>query len=110
MLLARPIRNQAARVTKRPNGAIDLSVPRDPGKSLRPPLSWIVPVQPERRTSLEGAGKEVWDLCDGLRTVEDIVDAVATRYALTFHESRVSVTGYLKSLIQRGILAIQVDD
>jgi hypothetical protein len=73
---------------------------------LVPPLSWIVPFHPERRLVLDRLGTEVWTLSDGRHTVEQIVDLFAEGHKLTFHEARVAVTGYLKTLIERGVLAI----
>jgi len=45
-------------------------------------------------------------LCDGERTVEAIIDAFAAEHRLTFHEARVAVGGYLRSLMARGALAM----
>ena len=67
---------------------------------MRPPAT--------RRLELDRLGSRVWEFCDDRRTVEEIVDAFADRYGLTFHEARAAVTGYLKMLIQRGALAIAV--
>ncbi len=106
MLIARPIRNQAARVEKRGESVI-LHVRRE--NTMRPPLSWIVPVAAERKNTLDGIGLEVWTLCDGKNTVEDIIDRIAANHRLTFHESRASVTEYLKALTQRGILAMEMN-
>ncbi|MDA0321413.1 MAG: PqqD family protein [Verrucomicrobia bacterium] len=108
MLAARPRRNEAARVEANENGSVVLSVKRTSRKNLRWPLSWIVPVRAEGRTALDGIGRLIWELCDGARTIEEIIDAFAARHDLTFHESRVSVTDYVKELIRRGILAIEV--
>ena len=55
---------------------------------------------------LDHLGVEVWERCDGTRTVEQVVDEFAQKHALSFHESRVMVTEYLRELIQRGVLAI----
>ena len=55
---------------------------------------------------LDRLGSQVWQLCDGVRTVEDVVDEFARLHRLTFHEARASVTAYLKMLVQRGVLAM----
>lgn len=105
MLTARPLRNQAARVEPRGRDVV-VHVRRE--NTLRPPLSWIVPVSAERKSTLDGLGLEVWTLCDGNRTVEAIIDQIAADHRLTFHEARASVTDYLKALTQRGILAMEI--
>ncbi len=120
MLAARPVQNIKANV-RRPEGW-DLKGPRRSGDEaealeitvemnrpwylLFPPLSWIVRVGSTRTLGLDRLGARVWDLCDGKRTVEEIVDEFAELYDLSFHEARTSVTMYLKMLVQRGALAI----
>jgi len=65
----------------------------------------------EKRTlRLDRLGSEVWDLCDGQRTGEGVVDDFAQRHRLTFHEARAAVTVYLKTLVQRGALALEMPE
>jgi hypothetical protein len=107
MLEAVPVPNAAARVEDGPEPReLTVTVETTRPRWLRPPLSWIVPFRPERRTRLDRLGTRVWRLCDGQRTVEQVVDTFAEQYRLTFHEARVAVTDHLRLLIQRGILAI----
>lgn len=109
MLAARPQRNQAARVERDNPDVVRLTVRKRRPRLLLPPLSWIIRPRLENRYELEGLGLEVWQLCDGNRRVEDIVDAFAQRRRLTFHESRVAVTSYLKILVEKGALAMAVE-
>lgn len=106
MLRARAWQNRGARVEQGPDGTVSVWVKRT--RRLLPPLSWIVPFREESVTRLDRLGGRIWALCDGNHSVEDIVDAVAAQHRLTFHESRVAVVGYLKDLIQRGVLAIEM--
>ena len=106
MLNACPAPNLAARTEKGPAGDLLLRIPAARPRFLVLPLSWIVPFRPEHQLVLDRLGAEIWGLCDARHTVEQIVDEFATRHRLSFHEGRVAVTGYLKSLIQRGALAI----
>ena len=110
MLAARPIPNAAAVVGRPADGGAVIRVRRERSWLTRPPLSWIVPAGRERRVALDARGAQAWDLCDGRRTVEEVVDVCAARLGLTFHESRVAVTGYLRELIRRGVLAIELAD
>jgi len=105
MLAATPIPNQAARVaTERAD--LLVTVPMRAPEGRIKPLTWVLRPRKERTVRLDALGREVWSLCDGQRTVEGIVDAFANHHQLTFHESRVSVTEYLKLLVQRGALAV----
>lgn len=110
MLDSQPIHNSAATVETDREGIVKIAVVREQPWYLVPPISWIVPIRPERSTTLDRTGSYIWRLCDGKRTVEAIVDDFAEKYSLSFHESRVAVTGYLRSLIQRGILAVAIPD
>lgn len=106
MLAARPARNAAAEAAHAPSGELALAVRRRRPRWHVPPLSWIVPIRPTRTVRLDPLGAQVWELCDGERSVEAIVDAFAAAHRLSFHEARVAVTGYLSQLVQRGALAI----
>jgi hypothetical protein len=109
MLTARPVQNAAARVVDE-GGDVTVYVKSVQPWYMIPPLSWIVPHRPERVSVLDGLGSQVWRWCDGRRTVEDIIDVFAGEHDLTFHEARVAVTGYVKSLVQRGALAIVMSE
>jgi hypothetical protein len=41
-----------------------------------PPLSWIVPFKRERRALLDRVGTRLWRMCDGERTVLELVDSI----------------------------------
>lgn len=107
MLQSVLIPNRAARVASRgEDGSITLAVPTRKPTFLFPPFSWLIRPPAERLTVLDPIGASIWSACDGTRPVEDIVVKFAVKHRLTFHESRVSVTGYVKSLLQRGALAV----
>jgi hypothetical protein len=108
MLAATPVRNEAARCERLADGSLDVRVPRALKRLARPPLAWLFPVRPERHIVLDPLGATVWEACDGLRTVEAIVDGFAAAQGLSFHEARVAVTKYLTDLIRRGVLAIRL--
>jgi len=108
MLTAIPIQNVAAKVKPgKESGTLSISVPNRPDWWHKiPPVSWVVRPPKFKLLVLDAIGAPVWDLCDGKTTVEQIVEFFAERHQLTFHESRVSVTSYLRLLIQRGALAV----
>lgn len=109
MLRARPVRNAAAAASW---GAdrFEIAVPTRRPAWLVSPISWIVRPPKSRTMALDKVGAAVWDLCDGRRTVEEVIDAVAARYQLTFHEGRVSVTAFLKTLVERGAMVLAAED
>ena len=106
MLAAKPVRNQAAEVARQDDGLVRIAVRKRRPGFLVPPLAWIIRPRLSRRYYLDRLGTSVWELCDGQRTVEAVVDEFARRYRLSFHEARVAVTGYLRDLVHRGVLAL----
>jgi hypothetical protein len=108
LLRAVPHRNVAAEAEPQADGSVRITVPlRRPWWAV-PPISWILQPSSTRKVQLDTLGAQLWAWCDG-RTVEEMVDAFAARFHFTFHEARVAVTGLLKSLVQRGVLAIEQD-
>jgi hypothetical protein len=107
MLTAIPRQNAAAEVERSTDGALRISVRLQLPKWLVPPISWFVRPRTRRSVQLDEIGQLVWMWSDGTRSVEDVVDAFAQHFALTFHEARVLVTGFMKSLMQRGILVME---
>lgn len=110
LLSSRPVRNAAARVEEHDGDRVVVYVRQKRPGFLVPPLSWIVPFRRERRAVLDTVGTRLWRMCDGERTVEALVDSFRSRYGLTFHESRTAVTGYLRLLTERGVIAIATQE
>jgi len=109
MLEAVPEKNLAVDYEKKEN-CIVITVHKKKPKWLFFPFSWLFRVKLKKKVMLDSIGTEIWQLCDGINTVEKIVTIISEKYELTFHESRVAVTEYLKMLIERGIVAIRVKD
>jgi hypothetical protein len=111
MLQAIPVHNEAARVEQVPGSEnVCISVPVEKPKWVVPPVTWFFKPRSRKTYEIDKVGMFVWERCTGTNTVETIIDAVAAQYALTFHESRVSVTEYIRLLIRRGILAIMMNE
>ena len=105
-LRAVPYRNEMMGVTRRSNGGLLASIPMKRPRFLVPPLSWILPYSTHRRVELDALGAEVLDLCDGKRDVERIIEEFAASHKLTFRESQLAVTQFLRQLTRRGLTAI----
>lgn len=110
MLTAKPIKNQAAVFQKHDEKHIKATVKKKKPKYLIPPLSWIIRPKLHQDIILDEIGSGILNLCDGIRTVEDIIEDFSQQHKLTFHEARASITGYMKLLVQRGILAIAAQE
>jgi hypothetical protein len=106
MLDAIPTCNQAVRVEPRGDTVV-LWVPIRRRFWLAG-LSWFLPFRKEKGVALDAVGSSVWSACDGRRRVEEIVEVFAERHQLRFHEARLSVSQFLRSLVERKLLVLAV--
>ena len=105
LLASVPHVNTKAEVKEVREGVI-VSVPVRRPKWLIPPISWVLPWSGHRRVQLDGAGTAVLALCDGQRNVEQVIETFAQEHKLSFRESQLAVTQFLRELLQRGIVAL----
>ena len=64
---------------------------------------------PKSRTLvLDKVGSEVWNLCDGKRRVIDIINYLVKTHKLSSYEAEVSLITYLKMLMKKGIIGMEV--
>jgi hypothetical protein len=109
LLAAVPCRNEAMKAETVGDGLL-VSIPvRRPGWMV-PPISWVLPFSERRRVELDPAGRAVLDLCDGIRTVEEVIERFGEEHRLSFRESQLSVTRFLRELLQRGIIVLASDE
>lgn len=106
LLDAVPMINTSAEVSNTEIGTVLIRIPFKKPRYLVPPLTWIFPVSSHRRLALDTIGTFVFRLCDGKRTIEQIIEKFAWQYKLTFHEARVPVLHFLQQLTERGAIAI----
>ena len=105
-LQARPVPNEAMKVSPLRDGGALVKVPmRRPGWMV-PPISWILPFSPHRRIQLDAVGAAVLKLCDGRLCVEKVIERFATANRLSFREAQLPVSKFLQQLTERGLVAI----
>jgi hypothetical protein len=105
LLAAVPHRNEA--VTSQPAGdGLLVCVPMRRPRWLVPPLSWLIPFSHVRKVQLDAPGKAVLELCDGHRTVEEVIETFAAENKLSFREGQLAVTQFLRELLRRGIIVL----
>jgi len=104
-LAAVPVRTQVLRVEERDNGGLLLTV------QVRPPRwhRWLGADTPlERSFGLDSFGREVYEMCDGRRTVRDVIAEFARRHRLEATEAELAVTRFLRLLMRKGLIALAV--
>jgi hypothetical protein len=105
LLDAVPTPNGALRLEPRGSGLV-VWVPIRKRWWMGPPIGWILPFRSEKGVELDSLGRQVFTACDGSRTTEQIVEEFAETHQLRFHEARLSVLSFLKSLVERNLVAL----
>jgi hypothetical protein len=57
---------------------------------------------------LDVLGREVYEACDGRQSVRRIIDAFAAKHSISVAEAELAVTKYMKTLIGKGLIAVEV--
>ena len=110
-LSAVPVRNALARPSQQQTtgAGIAVVVPIKYPQILRK-LGAFLPLSGQRTFLVEGRGREIYELIDGTRSVETIIDRFRAPHALTFFEGRALVLAYLATLTKNGLVAAMLDD
>ncbi len=60
-----------------------------------------------RKIQIDGLGVDVWSLLDGEKNVRTIIKEFAVRHTLNYKEAEISVTLFLRSLGEKGLIGIK---
>ena len=70
---------------------------------------WLGAVkQTERTFGLDAYGREVFEACDGKTNVMDIMKKFARNHRISIAEAEVSVATFIKTLMTRGMVAMDL--
>lgn len=86
--------------------ALMLVVRREPFRNRL--LQAVMPVVKERRIELDEVGTAVWRMLDGRRSVREVIGQFSEEFGVNRREAEVSVLDFLKSLLGRGLVSMQV--
>jgi Coenzyme PQQ synthesis protein D (PqqD) len=64
----------------------------------------LLDIQSGQYFSLNRVGRTVWDLCDGTRSVSDIIEAVCTEYDVPKETASQDADALLESLAGEGLV------
>lgn len=108
-LLCIPERNTGAEETFQDNGDLVLSYPVV-YKPFFMRLQRIIRATPKesfnRKIQLDRLGVDVWSLINGKRDVKTIIKSFASLHGLDNREAEISVTLFLRSLGEKGLISI----
>jgi len=110
----KPVRNPMVKWEKNEKGEVNIVIPlkniKEKTKGAKKKrkrtgiLSKFFPEPKEKRIQLDEIGSIVWELCDGQRTVKEIVDHLYEKYKLLPREAELSLSSYLNNLAKRGLM------
>jgi hypothetical protein len=109
-LAAIPVQNNEVSAEVLPSGQILIRYP----VTMRPGLAkWFrrfkgtSPQTNFRKLQLDNLGTDVWQMIDGKRTVQEIIDKFAQIHQLQGAESESAITQFLRDLGKRGLIGMQ---
>lgn len=100
-----PIRNDAAQITASTPEKTHISIPLR-HRPLARLLKHVLPLSSAKNLELDALGMELYALCDGQHTVEQMVDLHCEKWNLSFFEARAMVLSYLRQLLQRNLILV----
>ncbi len=101
-----PMRNRQIAVNEDADGlnvTVKLSYP-----AIMRPLVFLLHMRQEKTYRLDGLGRQLFEMVDDKRTLAELIDRFGDKHKLTFFESMAFVQSFLRSLMQRGIIALGV--
>ena len=106
-LQAVPVLNSLITIERTGEGHAMLNLPRRRTSVVRL-LSKLFRLPPYRRIELDEPGTYTVELCDGTKSVGEIIVLFAKRFKLNRREAEVSMHSYLKGLAKRGIIGFAI--
>lgn len=105
-----PVRNSAVEETNLNNGLMEIAYPL----SVKP---WFGKIAESvglwdkrpmiKRLELDEMGSFVWSSIDGKSTVKQLAEAFVKEYDVQLREAELSVTAFIKTIGQRGIIGLK---
>ena len=108
MLKSKPARNDALTWERNENDEITITVERRNDWKARI-LSKIFWIPQNRSLMLDQIGAQVWEMCDGKTSVDQMIRKLSDEHKLNLKEAEVSLLTYLKSLGKKHLIGFLVD-
>ncbi|OIN95754.1 hypothetical protein AUJ66_08290 [Candidatus Desantisbacteria bacterium CG1_02_38_46] len=106
-LKAKPVRNQKLLWEKDEKGNVLIYIPRR--KTAWTHLfSFIFSESGKKTIILDEIGSKVWEMCDGEKTVEEIISFFCKEYKLNLREAEVSIFAYFKKLAEKRLIGLMM--
>ena len=109
VLEAKPIQNPGTTWEKDLNEEVVVSIPRRNTGWINL-LAKVFSIPPQRKIVLDRLGTEVWELCTGKNTVEDLVKVFHKKHKLTRKQAETAMMNYLNQMARRGLIAFLIEN
>lgn len=103
VLRARPLRNPVVSWERNDQGETILHIPLQKGRVLNA-LRWFFPAPDKKQLVLDEIGGDMWELCDGTKTIDEIRRHLSQKYRLERREAEASTIEYLRQLAKRRLV------
>lgn len=107
ILSAKPIRNPLIKWEIQESGDVQMVIPLKKTTKLKI-LSYLFRVPGRKTVVLDRLGTEVWLVCDGETTVNEIIEKLCKKHKMSRKESEVSLFSYLQQLVKRGYIGLEM--
>ena len=103
VLRARPMRNPVVSWERNDQGETVLHIPLQKGRVIGA-LRWFFPAPDQKQLILDEIGGDMWELCDGTKTIDEIRRHLSQKYRLERREAEASTIEYLRQLSKRRLV------
>lgn len=101
LLKSRPLRNPFLEWVKdEKTGLVSITIPLEEKKSI------FFPTPKSKVIQLDAIGSYLWPICDGSRTLNDIIKILCNKYKISPREAEVSFTAFLRVLMRRRLIGL----
>ena len=100
-----PVRNPLVQ-WERKGKEVVLTIPMRDGMLAKIAKRIVKGLPDTRQIALDDVGSSVWELCNGERDINGIVQAVSSDYKLTRREAEASVTMFLQTLAKKNLIGL----
>jgi len=91
---------------ERKDSEVILAVPMRDDRIARLVKKLLKNLPNTRQVGLDEVGSDVWELCDGERDINGIVQSISRQYKLTRREAEASVTMFLQTLAKKNLIGL----
>lgn len=107
MLASKPVRNELVEWERDENDEVVIQLIRQDTWKVKV-LAKLFYIPKQRKIGLDAVGSQVWEMCDGKHSVDQMIRILAKEHKLNRKEAEVALMAYLKKLGQKRLVGFAV--